>query len=172
MTDLGDLRSRARKLIGSRGPYSSMPLTFLTVGAGYYLLIPYQVDTPMLVFGQALMDMKPTLFPTVAGIGLTVTSAIAFVQSLARSQENPFKNINRAVLKQIGVILIALYVFAVIFEPVGFLISGVLVTAVLSFYLGNRNPLALAILAFGVPGAVYFVFTKLLHISLPEGLLY
>lgn len=172
MEDGQNLRRGVRRVFESLNPYSWVALTFLVVGTAYYLLIPYQVEKPMLVFGQAMMDMTPTLFPTIAGIGLIVTSAFALAQSLLSPEENPFKSVNRVVLKQIGVILALLYIFAVAFEPVGFIVSGVLVTLALSFYLGNRSPVALAVLALGVPGLVYFVFTKLLLIALPEGLLY
>lgn len=172
MKDPGNSPRQARRLFESLSPNSWAALTLLIIGITYYLLIPYQVDKPMLVFGQALMDMKPTLFPTIAGIGLTVTSALALVQSLRNREKNQFKSMTRTVLMQLCVILIVLYIFALAFEPVGFLISGVLVTTTLSLFLGNRDPLSLAILAVGVPGAVYFVFTKLLYIALPEGLLY
>ena len=44
--------------------------------------------------------------------------------------------------------------------------------AILSVFLGNRNIFTLALLSFGVPLTVYHVFTRLLLVSLPEGLLY
>lgn len=81
----------------------------------------------MIFLGQAIMVMKPTHFPTIAGIGLVVTSAIAVVQSLAIPQENPFRRMNRAVCRQIGVILVALYAFAVMFEP-GYFREGLCTT--------------------------------------------
>jgi hypothetical protein len=39
-------------------------------------------------------------------------------------------------------------------------------------FLGNRNILTLLILSLGVPSFIYFVFTKLLLVSLPEGIIF
>lgn len=138
----------------------------------FYLLIPYQIEKPKLLFGRSFMDMEPTLFPKLAAAGLFVMCALAVIESLRAPEANPFKGMGPRAFGKMAGLLCILYLFALIFEPLGFLISGVFIVGLLSFYLGNRNPYTLVLLALGVPGTVYFVFTNWLNISLPEGILY
>lgn len=138
----------------------------------FIALIPYQIAEPKLSFGRSFSQIKPSLFPTLAASGLLITSMLALLQSIQRGVTHPFKNITRKIAIQLVTVIAILWVFALIFEPVGYWISGILVSLLLSLYLGNRNILTLAILCLGVPTLIYYVFTHLLLISLPPGLLY
>jgi len=146
-------------------------LFFLVLSLIFYFLIPYQIEKPKLTFGRELMDMKPTLFPAIAALGLCAMCVLSLVQSYLDPEENPFKGFDGRTFRKLGGLIVILYLFALAFEPLGFLISGVIWVAAISLYLGNRNPLTLTLLSFGVPVAIYFIFTRLLLISLPEGLL-
>ena len=145
---------------------------FIFLGTVFYLLIPYQVQKPKLVFGTTFMDMQPSLFPKLASIGLLITAILALIQSLRNPMVNPFKELTRPAIFQIVLVLIILYTFALIFGPLGYWLSGILISAALSFYLGNRNIFTLILLSVGIPSAIYFIFTRLLLISLPEGILF
>lgn len=161
-----------KKLLERLSVHAYVALAFFVLSLIFYFLIPYQIEKPKLLMGRSLMDMEVTLFPSIAAIGLCVMSAWSFVLSVRNPEENPFKGLKLSYFGKMAGFLAILFGFALMFEPVGYLVSGVIVTAVLSFYLGNRNPIALVLLAFGVPIAVYFMFTRLLLISLPEGVLY
>lgn len=161
-----------KKLLERLNVQAYVALGFFVLSLIFYFLIPYQIEKPKLLLGRALMDMEVTLFPSIAAIGLCAMSALSFVISFRNPEENPFKGLKWGYFGRMAGFLAILFAFALIFEPLGYLISGVIVTGVLSFYLGNRNPVALILLAFCVPVAVYFVFTRGLLISLPEGVLY
>ena len=161
-----------KKLLERLNVHAYVALGFFVLSLIFYFLIPYQIEKPKLLLGRALMDMEVTLFPSIAAIGLCAMSALSFVISFLNPEENPFKGLKWSYFGKMTGFLVILYAFALMFEPLGYLISGVIITGVLSFYLGNRNPVALILLAFGVPTAVYFVFTRGLLISLPEGVLY
>ena len=161
-----------RKILDRISVHGYVALFFFVLAIVFYFLIPYQIDKPKMVFGRNLMDMKPTLFPMLAAIGLAAMCLLSFINSYLEPEENPFKDLNWASFRKIAGLILILFVFARMFEPIGFLISGVIIVGFTSFYLGNRNPVMIAILAFGVPFSVYFIFIKLLKISLPEGLLY
>ena len=144
----------------------------MVLAAVFYLLIPYQIEKPKMLFGRAFMDMKPTLFPALAAIGMFVLSGVALVQSLRAPLKDPFKGLDRQIAVQLSIIIVILYGFAITFEPFGYWISGILVSLTLSLFLGNRNIWTLLILSVGVPSFIYFVFTKLLLVSLPEGIIF
>lgn len=161
-----------RKLLSRLSVHAYVALFFLVLAIVFYFLIPYQIDKPKMVFGRNLMDMKPTLFPAIAALCLAAMCVLSIINSYIEPEENPFKDMNWSSFRKIAGLVGILYVFALMFEPIGFLISGIIIVGFTSFYLGNRSPIMIAILAFGVPSTVYFVFIKLLKISLPEGLLY
>jgi hypothetical protein len=169
MTNGGD-GSQKCALRGNVEAYALIGMMVLALV--FYLLIPYQIEKPKLLFGRAFMDMKPTLFPTLAAIGMFVLSGIALVQSLRNPLEEPFKGLDRTIGIQLSVIIVMLYGFALTFDPLGYWISGILVSLALSLYLGNRNIVTLLVLSLGVPSFIYFVFTKLLLVSLPEGVIF
>jgi len=116
--------------------------------------------------------MKPTLFPALAAIGMFVLSGVALLQSLSNPLKNPFAGLDRHIAGQLTIIIVILYGFAMAFEPFGYWLSGILVSLTLSLFLGNRNIWTLLILSLGVPSFIYFVFTKLLLVSLPEGIIF
>ncbi len=164
--------SLLRNFLSRLSVHAYVALFFLVLAIAFYFMIPYQIDKPKMVFGRNLMDMKPTLFPAIAAIGLAAMCVLSIINSYLEPEENPFKDMNWASFRKIAGLIVILYVFARMFEPIGFLISGIIIVGFTSFYLGNRSPVMIAVLAFGVPASVYFIFIKLLKISLPEGLLY
>jgi hypothetical protein len=138
----------------------------------FIILVPTQIPEPKISFGRAIGQLSPTFFPRLAAAGLFATSAAALFVSIRRGGGNPFANLDRKILLQLLGIIVILWLFALAFVPVGYLVSGIAVSLILSLYLGNRNPITLAILCIGVPTAIYYIFTKYLLISLPEGILY
>jgi len=167
-----DIPSGKSSLFARLSVNSYVALLFIVLSLIFFFLIPYQIEKPKLVMGRALMDMTPTLFPRIATVGLGAMSVLFFIQTLLKPEENPFKDLDRVALGKYVIFLLILTAFAWMFDPLGFILSGIIITAVLTVFLGNRNIYMVALLSISVPITVYFVFNKLLKISLPEGLLY
>jgi hypothetical protein len=147
-------------------------LALMILSVVFIILVPTQIPEPKIAFGRALGQLPPTFFPRLAAAGLFVTSAAALFVSIRRGGGNPFAGIDRKILLQLGGVIVILWLFAMAFVPLGYWASGIAISLILSLYLGNRNPITLAILSLGVPSAIYFIFTRYLLISLPEGILY
>lgn len=162
--------TRSGSLRGNIEAYVLIVLMVLSVA--FVFLVPFQIPEPKISFGRAIGQIEPTLFPRLAATGLFVTSSFALFQSIRRGGGNPFKDISRAIAIQLGVIIAILWLFALIFEPLGYWASGIVISLMLSLYLGNRNWIALIVLCAGIPTVIYYIFTRLLLISLPEGILY
>ena len=133
-----------------------------------FILVPYQIAKPKLVMGRALMGLKPTLFPRLATFGAILISIWYLVISFKISEKNLFKEVNKNTYFKVFVSLIVFIVYALLFEPLGFVLSSFLVAGTLSTYYGNRNVLIGLVVSVGVPIGIYYVFTKLLTVSLPE----
>lgn len=138
----------------------------------FYVLIPYQIAKPKLFMGRALMDMKPTLFPRLTMIGLLGLSIWYLIYSFKLEEKNLFRKLDRKSLTRIGVTLVIFLAYALLLEPLGFVLSSALTAGALTLYLGNRNIFILFLVIVGIPLAIFFIFTRALRVSLPEGFLF
>ena len=146
-------------------------LFFIVFSIVGYLLIPYQVEKPKLFMGRILMPLKPTLFPQVTFLGLLGLSLLYLVHSFRLKEENLFRELETRSYPRILVTLGVSVAFAIFLESLGFVICSALVVIILSIYYGNRNLLILAVLI-SITVAIYLVFTRGLHVSLPESPLF
>jgi len=64
-------------------------------------------------------------------------------------------------------LLVALIIFALVFEPLGFFIPAAVFIPVVSYMLGYRNRVTIGLTTVGVLGFVYLVFIQLLSVNLP-----
>lgn len=67
----------------------------------------------------------------------------------------------------IGIIIIFAYTFTL--EPLGFLLSSILMFACYALLQGEKRPWVLAAVSFGITVLLYFIFSKGLGIMLPRG---
>jgi putative tricarboxylic transport membrane protein len=141
---------------------------FILLWTGLFILIPYQIAKPKLVMGRSLMGLEPTLFPRIATGGAILLSIWYLAISFRISELNLFKEVNRNTYFKVIASLIVFIAYALLFEPLGFVLSSFLVAGTLSTFYGNRNILIGLVVSLGVPLAIYYVFTDLLKVSLPE----
>ena len=130
-----------------------------------WVLVPGQVGAPVTLFGAAREGLAPDLLPQLVLLGLTALSAIGLWQSYRDAGGRPARPGLPVVLT-----CAASFAFAALLVPLGFVAASAATVFALAFYLGGRNPFALACAALAVPIAIYLVFTRVLHISLPQGL--
>ena len=143
-------------------------IIFIVLWTVMFFIIPYQIQKPMLFMGRSLMGLKPTLFPRLAMLTLIGLGIWYLVISLRINEKNGFKEVAKAGYFRIIVSLVVFVVYAFLFEPLGFVVSSMLVAGTLSTFYGNRNIWVGILVSFGAPLGIYYVFTRLLKVSLPE----
>ena len=143
-------------------------IIFLVLWTLMFFAIPYQIQKPMLFMGRSLMGLKPTLFPQLAILSLIVLNIWYLVISFRLKDKNLFTEVTRKGYFRIIATLVVFCAYALLFEHLGFVLSSVLVAGSLSTFYGNRNVLVGILVSVGVPLGIYFVFTRLLKVSLPE----
>ena len=141
---------------------------FLILWTIMFFTIPYQIQEPMLFMGRSLMGLKPTLFPQIAILSLIFLSIWYLVISFRITDKNLFTEVTRQGYFRIITSLVVFFAYALLFEHLGFVLSSVLVAGTLSTFYGNRNILVGILVSVGVPIGIYYVFTRLLKVSLPE----
>ncbi len=143
-------------------------LIFIVFWTVMFFMVPYQIQKPKLFLGRSLMGLQPTLFPQLATLGLIGLNIWYLIISFRLQEKNLFKELKKENLFKVIASLVVFIAYALLFEPLGFVFSSFLVVASLSTYYGNRNIIIGLLVSLGVPLGIYFVFTRLLKVSLPE----
>jgi putative tricarboxylic transport membrane protein len=133
-----------------------------------YLLIPYQIEKPQMIFGRSLMNLEPSFFPRLSIVGLFFLSLWYLTHSFQIPEKNLFKEMGKAGLTRVGVTFLVTLGYALLFEPLGFVLSSGLMVLILTIYFGNRNLFLIVAVTAAAPLIVYYLFTKTLQVSLPE----
>lgn len=133
-----------------------------------FILIPYQIEKPTLFMGRSLSTLTPSLFPRLSIIALFILSVFYLIHSPRITEENLFKELDAGSFTRVLVTIAVFAAYALLFEPLGFVLSSALVVGALTFYYGNRNIIIALLVVIGAPLAIYFLFTRALHVSLPQ----
>jgi putative tricarboxylic transport membrane protein len=146
-------------------------LAFTALGIVLFVLIPYQVARPLMMFGQMASGLQPERFPQVVAAFLVGFGLWYLWQSRGAVEASGFASLVPGGALRVLITLGALLLYALLLEPLGFVPSSFVVALGLSLFLGQRNiPLAVAV-CFGIPVAIYLLFTRVLHVSLPPSAL-
>jgi putative tricarboxylic transport membrane protein len=164
----GNQHSRGRPWKDKINFNTLLALFFLLFSITFYILIPYQIEKPKLFMGRALDAMEPTVFPRISLLFLFAMSVWYLIFSFYFTEENLFKKLGAKAYVRVLITLLIAVAYTQLFEPLGFVISGILAVSALTIFFGNRNFLVIGIVGVGVPVSVYFIFTRLLKVSLPE----
>ena len=149
---------------------SSDLVTGLLLLAGGLTIAGYAQTFPPMP-GQ---DVGPSLFPTIIGAGLALAGGGLAASGLKQRgtrwlEVEQWARLPRA-RARVGLVIVTLIGYTALVEPLGFIITGVLLLAVLFAAFGVRWAWSVP-LALGVPLAIHYGFSTVLRVPLPRGIL-
>jgi len=147
---------------------SYVSLLFFGLGAFILFVIPSQIEKPLIIFGQSLNALNPTMFPSLVALGFLGLGAWSFYESFSIDETNGLANLDREAIINVGVSIAALFAYALLMVPLGFIPSSAILVGGLSYFYGTRNIMLVLFVSITVPSSVYFIFTKGLKVFLPE----
>jgi putative tricarboxylic transport membrane protein len=114
------------------------------------------------------MEPQPGFFPFLAGAVLFVLCVILLLQVFfGRSHgAEAFGELWRPV-----VLIIGLFTYSVVLDPLGYIIATIILTAVVLRVLGVKTGWKLVAISVGLSVGTYVLFDRLLDLSLPGGIL-
>jgi len=153
----------------SRWNFNHVAAVVLTALAVALLLsVPYQVAKPERLFGRALSALNPALYPR-SVLGMLLLIAIGyFVVSFRLRELNLFRTVDVRGYLGVAVTTVCVVAYALVLPKLGFVASGIALTAILTVFYGNRNHLLTVAVSVLTPLAIYYGATRLLLVSLPE----
>lgn len=135
------------------------------LAAWLFVLTPGQVGKPVTLFGAPPEGLAPDVMPRLVLLAIALIAAYGAVTSF-REKADSIELPGLRVLITCG----ASFVFAIILVPFGFVLASAMTVVLLAIFLGGRHLIALALSGVLVPLTIYLIFTRVLHISLPSGL--
>lgn len=142
----------------------------ILVLAGVYFWATAQI--PTLEIGDPL---GPKAFPRLLGVGLLISAAMLLAEILkARKSEpaaEPGEPEDTSTYKIVAGVVVATGIYFALFEPLGYAISTSLFLLAMTYYF-NKGKLLTNVLTSILYGFIsYYVFTTLLGVNLPRGVL-
>jgi putative tricarboxylic transport membrane protein len=148
------------------GPYLFASVVSTVLAGAMWVLVPHQVDKPVSLFGFGPQGLDPKTFPYLVTAGWFLVS----LWNVAEAARQPMGERSTGFTGPAPSVIVTLcisFIYALSLEPAGFVLSSAVVVALLAVYFGARDVLRIAISAVGIPGLIFVVFTRLLHVSLP-----
>ena len=140
---------------------------FVILAVVLFLIIPDQIEKPIIVLAEDAMNLKANVFPQLVAAGFLGLGVWFFFKSFSVAETNQFLELDRPALVNVGTTLVAMAIYAWAMLELGFVVSGAIMIAFLATFYGNRNYYLTAAVSIIVPVAIFFIFTKLLATSLP-----
>ena len=158
------------------GPASRHALNFNTVfgvlgivfGIVLFIITPDQVDRPRLLFGQKPSGLDPDFFPRMVAILFIIAGAWLIWRARTLVEENGLRSLDREAIINVIATLAGFLILALVMPKLGFVLSAIILLAVLSTFYCNRNVLAGAAVSIGVPLAFYNILRIWLQVVLPQ----
>ncbi|NKB50467.1 MAG: hypothetical protein GKS02_14005 [Alphaproteobacteria bacterium] len=140
----------------------------IVVGIALFIITPDQVERPRLLFGQKPSGLDPDFFPRLVAILFVITGGWLIWRARVLVEENRIRNLDSEAIVNVIVTLLGFLIMALVMPWLGFVISSIILLAVLSTFYGNRNLLAGAAVSIGVPLIFYNILRVWLQVVLPQ----
>lgn len=136
----------------------------------FAIFMPSLIGAGGIETARDFTTLSPAFFPRLA-MGLLALTCVPYVlaaaRNLARSSRRDFGG-RLAELRRAGFMVVIAVFYAGTISWLGFILATMLVSAVASYFLGLRRPLAFVPGVILVPIVIRFVFERMLYISLPR----
>ncbi|MBV9789697.1 MAG: tripartite tricarboxylate transporter TctB family protein [Chloroflexi bacterium] len=125
--------------------------------------------------GGGYSAIGPRFFPLLVAIGLLLLSGLFLARTTIRPDEDLMQQSADEEAAThwptVGLVALALVVYAVALGPLGYILATVLFFPVVARFLGSTRPVRDIIIALVISVVIYEGFTRALGVRLPAGLL-
>lgn len=140
----------------------------IVFGLVLFIITPDQVDRPRLLFGQKPSGLDPDFFPRLVSILFIIAGGWLIWRARRLVEENGIRSLDGEAITNVLVTLAGFLVLALVMPWLGFVLSSIVLLAVLSTFYGNRNVIAGAAVSIGVPLLFYNILRVWLQVVLPK----
>lgn len=113
---------------------------------------------------------NPRMFPYLYTIGLLIVSVTMVINSIARKQTKSFQ-FDKTIFKWVGFNILIFFSYIFLIQKIGFFVMSILFIIALMRFLGEGWIISI-LLSVILPGSIYLLFTKVLVLYFPSGVLF
>ena len=137
-------------------------------GLFIYYKIPYEVEKPVLIFGQSSSEIDPQIVPTIVALMFLIFGLYTAFYEKDAKISNSWPKVTKQILINISTTIICLILYSILFQYLGFVISSVLLILSLGTFMGNVNFKYIIVISILFPLSIFFLFVNVMHVFLPE----
>ena len=137
-------------------------------GLFIYYKIPYEVEKPVLIFGQSSSEIDPQIVPTIVALMFFIFGLYTVIYEKDSKISNSWPKVTKQILINIATTTLFLISYSILFQYFGFVISSVLLILSLGAFMGNVNFKYITVISILFPLSIFFLFVNVMHVFLPE----
>jgi hypothetical protein len=142
-------------------------IIFIAMGIFLYVVIPSQIDKPLIQLSAGQFNLSPELFPRIMAICMVVLGGWFFIKSFSIHQINELKNLDKEAIANVAATLVMMAVYVPLMVNLGFVIGSAIMIFLMSTYFGNRNYVVGILISIVLPMFLYMTFRRVLLVELP-----
>lgn len=147
---------------------ATLGLCSVVFGIALFIVTPYEVERPRLLFGQVVSGLDPDFFPRLIACLMAAFGGLLIWQARSIRETNALLELDREAVSNVFFTAVMLVVFAYLLPQLGFVLAAIILIAVLSTFYGNRSLLLGLGISIGAPLLFYNVLRLGLQVVLPQ----
>ena len=140
---------------------------FIALAVILLLIIPSQIDKPLIQLSFGQFNLPPELFPQIVAACMLVLGGWFFYKSFSIEQINELKNLDKEALANVSITLVMMAIYVPMMVNLGFVLGSAIMIFAMSTYFGNRNFVIGALISIFLPMLIFVTFRRLLLVELP-----
>jgi len=142
-------------------------VVFIVLGIFLYLVIPSQIDKPIIQLSTGQFNLPPELFPQIVAICMFLLGVWFLIKSFSINQINGLRKLDKEAITNVVVTLAMMAMYVLLMVNLGFVVGSAIMIFSMSTYFGNRNYILGTLLSILLPMLLFVTFRRLLLVELP-----
>ena len=142
-------------------------IIFIAIGIFLYIIIPSQIDKPLIQLAIGQFNLPPELFPKIMAVSMIILGSWFFYKSFFIVQVNELKNLDKEAITNVIVTLTMMAIYVPLMVGLGFVVGSAIMILAMSTYFGNRNYIFGVLISIILPMLIFVIFRRVLLVELP-----
>ena len=142
-------------------------IIFIAIGIFLYIVIPSQIDKPLIQLAIGQFNLPPEPFPKIMAVSMIILGSWFFYKSFFIVQVNELKNLDKEAITNVIVTLTMMAIYVPLMVGLGFVVGSAIMILAMSTYFGNRNYIFGVLISIILPMLIFVIFRRVLLVELP-----
>ena len=142
-------------------------IIFIAIGIFLYIVIPSQIDKPLIQLAIGQFNLPPELFPKIMAVSMIILGSWFFYKSFFIVQVNELRNLDKEAITNVIVTLTMMAIYVPLMVGLGFVVGSAIMILAMSTYFGNRNYIFGVLISIILPMLIFVIFRRVLLVELP-----